>query len=772
MDITQVVLYGMGGMGKTQLALEYVYRHSRDYSSVFWINGVSEETMKTSFIHIMQRLVECHATLSHPYEPDYTYIGRLLGIAGKLDPAGMLTVQQPSEEQQVVTAVKNWFAAKHNTKWLLVFDNLDDLESFESIPQLAHGTVIITSRRRERVQGRRCLEVKQMDNSEAQKLLFNSAKPDFEKLTPDQLDREKEAAATIVQKLDCLPLAIDQAGALIYARQYSFSRYLTEYNTNVTYILSQEWKVGKPDRSVFAAWDLSFNAIQNHKSEAAELLLLCGLLDKNDICEELLQRGMKLPVHALEESIQILFSYSMAKRKDRDDSFSIHPLVHMWAQWKLEKEPERHSKKAIEALLVVASAIDIYTSRKREVKDWAFEQRILPHIIALQEQMKTLVLEHLNMEILKAVDNMCRVYFWHGYYKEAEEVCKVLLVESEKLLGPEDPDTLSIVNIMAMIFKQRGQYGNALELFVRALAGMEKALGADHPDTLCTVSNMAMTFQQQGQYNKSLGFYERALAGIEKALGPDHPKTLLIVDSMAGLFRQRGQFDEALELCERTVAGMEKALGPDDLNTLCAVNNMAMTLEKQGQYNKALEFFERALAGTEKAMGSDHPNTLVAVSNIAETLRQLGQYNKSLEFFQRALAGTEKALGPDHPDTLAVVYAMAALFYQQGQYNKSLEFSQRALAGTEKALGPDHPNTLYVVNRIATALKHRGQYNKALEYNERAVSGIQRALGADHPDSLAMIRNMADTFEAIGQSDKARELWERASRGNSANPGI
>ncbi|KAF8451358.1 P-loop containing nucleoside triphosphate hydrolase protein [Kalaharituber pfeilii] len=221
MDVIQVVLYGMGGVGKTQLALEYTYRHRGDFSAVFWINAASENTTKLSFAHIMQRLIQHHAKLCD--KPDYTHIGRLLGMADKLDSVGMFTTER-SEEQHIVNAVKEWLAAKDNTKWLLVFDNLDDLRSSnvdDYIPSSAY------------------------------------------------CEKEKQAAAAIVQKLGYLPLAIDQAGAYIYALDSSFSRYYIEYEDKVTYLLSTEWKVGNPNRAVFAVWDLSFNAIQEQNANAA-----------------------------------------------------------------------------------------------------------------------------------------------------------------------------------------------------------------------------------------------------------------------------------------------------------------------------------------------------------------------------------------------------------------------------------------------------------------------------------------------------------------------
>ncbi|KAF8445146.1 P-loop containing nucleoside triphosphate hydrolase protein [Kalaharituber pfeilii] len=603
MDVIQVVLYGMGGVGKTQLALEYTYRHRGDFSAVFWINAASENTTKLSFAHIMQRLIQHHAKLCD--KPDYTRIGRLLGMAGKLDSVGMFTTER-SEEQHIVNAVKEWLAAKDNTKWLLVFDNRDDLRSFnvdDYIPSSARGTVIITSRRREIVHGRKWLEVEQMQKIEAEELLFKSAKRDLEKLTPDDCEKEKQAAAAIVQKLGYLPLAIDQAGAYIYALDSSFSRYYIKYEDKVTYLLSTEWKVGTHDRAVFAAWDLSFNAIQEQNANAAELLLLCGFLDNNDICEELLQRGMKLPIDntSLKDSIWTLFLFSMAKRKDRDDSFSIHPIVHKWAQWKLNAEPEKYNKKATEALLIVTSAIAVPTYNKRKVADWIFERRILSHIIALEKQAKTLPIG--NQEILMAVDNLGAVYKRHGYYRKAEEMYKLVLARKEKTLGTEHSDTLSTVNNIAVLFRTMGQYDKALEYYQRALVGREKALGTEHPDTLTTVNNIAVLFRTMGQYDKALEYFQRALVGREKALGTEHPDTLTTVNNIAVLFRTMGQYDKALEYFQRALVGREKALGTEHPDTLTTVNCMANLFHKIGQSGKAQDIRERTSRGSSTNAG-------------------------------------------------------------------------------------------------------------------------------------------------------------------------
>ncbi|KAF8442503.1 hypothetical protein BDZ91DRAFT_754977 [Kalaharituber pfeilii] len=703
-------------MGKTQIALEYVYRHRKDYSSTFWINASSEQTTKTSFIQIMEQLIEHHATLLD--SPDYKHIGSLLGIAGKLDSAGLFSTEKPEEEQQVIKAVQKWLTAEQNDKWLLVFDNLDDLESFDIndyIPPCDFGTVIITSRRRGSTQGRRGLEVHQMQHNEAEKLLLTSARLNLERLTSEKCKLEEAAAAEIVQNLGYLPLAIAQAGAYINIQQCLFSHYLREYKANVNHLLSRKWRAGKDDRS---------------------LLSLCAFLDNNDICEELLRRGMKLAMNdtSLADSIHLLFSYSVAKRTETYDSFNIHPLVHLCIRWKLEMEPDEYQKKAIEAFLIVASGIAIPEGRERMVSDWIFERRNLTHLFAVEKQMKDLPLE--KEESLAALDTLYWVYQNHGHYRKAEEMCTAVLAIREKLLGTNHLETLNTIHAMAGLYEEQGKYNQALGLYQRVLEGREKALGTDHQNTLRTVINMGLVYTRQGKYSEALELFQRALAGCEKSLGADHLMTLSTVHNLAMVYTHQGKYNQALERYQWALAGFEKTLGADHPTTLDTVNNMAIVYENQGKYSQALELYQRALAGKEKAMGADHPTTLDTIHNMAIVYQNQGKYSQALELYQRALAGCEKSLGTDHPSTLDTVDSMANVYERQGKYSQALEMYQRALAGREKALGANHPSTLQTVHNMAVLYENQGEYSQAMELYQRALAGREKTLGAEHSDTV------------------------------------
>ncbi|KAF8416892.1 hypothetical protein EV426DRAFT_703238 [Tirmania nivea] len=759
-----IVLYGLGGMGKTQLALEYVYQYYHDYSSVFWVNAASVQTTILGFMQILQQIIEYHLQLSE----DIAKIARLLGMAGKLDSTGCFTVTSESEAQHVVCAVKRWFSMPKNTNWLLVFDNLDDLDLVdikEYLPLCNHGTVIITSRRRDIIQpGRRGFEVEQMKTAEAiQLLLIAYAIRKYEDLLPT----EQTTANTIAQELGYLPLALSQAGAYIHISQYSLSRYLKEYQANASHLLNQG-KMRSHDRSVFATWEISFKAIQEKNPKAAELLLVCGFFDHEDIPEVLLRYGLKLEADD-EDSITTLFSYSLVKRGSRDDTFSIHPLVHSWARLRLKPKPQKEIDIATEAFGIIASIVGGFA--KRCIEDWIFEQQVMPHVDAVTRYMQQYLAEG-NIEIQDGANGLGAFYFRHGWYDKAMEWYMRALDRREKELGVGHLDTLGTVHRIASVFSEQGQYDKSLEWYGRVLAGKEKALGVDHPNTLTTVHQMASVFLKQGQYNKALEWYGRVLSGGEKALGVDHPDTLSTVHSMAVVFSEQGQYDKALEWYGRVLAGEEKALEVDHPSTLTTVHSMASVFSAQGQYDKALEWYGRVLAGFEKALGVDHPRTLTTVRSMAVVFSKQGQYDKALEWYGRVLAGKEKVLGVDHPDTLTTVHQMASVFLNQGQYDKALEWYGRVLASFEKALGVEHPSTLTTVHSMASVFSKQRQYDKALEWYGRVLAGREKALGVDHPDTLNTVHQMASVYLNQGQYDKALEWYGRVLAGEEKALGV
>ena len=241
-----------------------------------------------------------------------------------------------------------------------------------------------------------------------------------------------------------------------------------------------------------------------------------------------------------------MLSYSLAKRSSRDDSFSIHPLVHSWAKLRLEVEPQKDIEIVGEAVEIIASAV--HGSDKQRTEEWIFQRRIMPHLDAVTKHMTKYVGVSNIQDQARILGN---VYRRHGRYNEALEWYTRALIGYEKVLGADHPGTLTMVNQMASIFENQGQYDIALEWCGRALVGYEKTLGSDHPDTLTMVNQMASIFANQGQYGKALEWYGRVLARREKALGAGHPLSQTTIRCLIDLHERTGHTEQAQSLRTR-----------------------------------------------------------------------------------------------------------------------------------------------------------------------------------------------------------------------------
>ncbi|KAF3231779.1 hypothetical protein TWF128_004494, partial [Orbilia oligospora] len=286
-DIPRVfALTGTGGMGKTQIALEYAYRHHHDYTAVFWVSSASEDTIRTSFIDIMQRIVKEQARITWPESPpDYQAIASKLGIPGLIDRKGTVSANLEAVDN-IRSALFSWLQLPGNSRWLLIFDNADDLETFsikEYFPNQGSGAIFITSRRPEFSQSAKQVDLDGLDNKSAVALLLNLAH-----LTDISGVLESEAM-TLVEKLGFMPLAISHAGCYIHEAQLPLGNYLSYYNKAFMAMQSRKPRFGWNYRNDTAAttWEISFSRVEEQDKEAALLLLVCSYLNPEEIFDNL-----------------------------------------------------------------------------------------------------------------------------------------------------------------------------------------------------------------------------------------------------------------------------------------------------------------------------------------------------------------------------------------------------------------------------------------------------------------------------------------------------
>ena len=769
-DTRTLVVWGLGGSGKSQLVLNYVREYRQDYAAVFWLEAGQKESIERDYVQIYRQL----------FEPVVS--GReVLGI------------------EDAVPAVKNWLHAQTGRS-LVVFDSADAIEESDDasyidlnyfLPDAPSVDIIITTRsaRARELTELEAVEVGEMEESEAADLFYKCS----------QLQSTRPGAAEevfiITEELGKLALAITLAGSYVAVtpRLRSDVRlYLPEYRARRKELLSVKAKkqIHRYGESVLSTWETSFAAVARQSAVAARLLSFLAFLNFDDIFPSLFERQAHARGPALDEdnesdrhwqlflspnapmdrymvesAFAVLQTYSLVQWREDQGGYVMHKLVHAWGSERLDEEERRQ---------VSVIALQLLVQVLPTLKGVIEKIRIVPHAMAnfgiLSTAFRTDRLD--ETVILDWIARIGGLLEGLGRWSELYEIREFHLLKTWEVFGAEHPSTLSCAGNLASVLQYQGKYEAAEEMNRRALAGMEKVLGVEHPSTLSCAGNLASVLQYQGKYEASEEMNRRALAGMEKVLGVEHPDTLTIVGNLALALQHQGKYEAAEEMNRRALAGSERVLGVEHPDTLTSVSNLASVLQGQGKYQAAEEMNRRALAGTEKALGVEHPETLASVSNLALVLQHQGKYEASEEMNRRALAGMEKVLGVEHPDTLTSVSNLALVLQDQGKYEASEEMNRRALAGREKVLGVEHPGTLTSVSNLALVLQHQGKYEASEEMNRRALAGREKVLDAEHPGTLTSVNNLALVLQDQGKYEVAEEMNRRALAGREKVLGV
>jgi tetratricopeptide (TPR) repeat protein len=282
------------------------------------------------------------------------------------------------------------------------------------------------------------------------------------------------------------------------------------------------------------------------------------------------------------------------------------------------------------------------------------------------------------------------------YYERA-------LIIWETMHGSDHLHTARSLNNLGHLLNSMGHIGEAQPYYARALSIREKTLGPYHPDTARSLNNFGMLMQDMGDLVAAQSYLERALSVWYNFRGPNHPDTALILNNLGMLLQDMGDLQGAWPYLERALSIREKSLGANHPDFALSLNNLGFLLQRMGYLAEAQPHFERALAIREKILGPHHPQTAGSLNNLGVLLELRGDLVKARPYYERALAIDEKALGPDHPDTATDLNNLAYLLQAMGDLAGARPYFERALAIFTARLGPDHPHT-QTVRRNLTAL--------------------------------------------------------------------
>ena len=685
----RTVLVGMHGCGKSQLAAAVAARCvEEEWPLVAWVNAESRGS-------VLEGLSE---------------LGQRMGV-GETDDRTLETLAQ-----RCLRALEEAEEADR----LVVFDNVERADDLRGFIPLGKGLRVLAT------------TTKQVDWEQAHwtpiRVGAFERKQSIAMLLGRTGEADRDAANTIADALEDLPVAVSQAAATVKRSRCSLSTYLDRLRKysledSIRRLDGDEYPdaVGSALRFAFQS-ALEEIGKQNPRWEgiASCQLGILALLAASGVPKRWLegtdQDSSDRSTLDAGEALNSLVEFSVCQLSEDGAKAMLHRLQGrvIRENWKNEPKEQAHAE---EEAIDLLSSVD--TTRVRNPKNGARRQ----DAVDLADQLRA-VSEQDYSHALFSDPRFCDFFsstLWHA----------------AELGAPQAAIALS-----------------------GAVDHLGKILGDDHPQTLTSRGNLAGAYYSAGRLDEAIPLHEEVLADRVRVLGDDHPHTLTSRGNLAGAYQSAGRLDQAITLYEEVLADRVRVLGDDHPHTLASRNNLAGAYESAGRLDEAITLLEEVLADTTRILSPDHPQTLTIRNNLAGAYLRAGHLEEAIARFEAVLADTTRVLGPDHPDTLTSRNNLAYTYYSAGRLDEAIPLYEQVFADSLRILGPDHPDTLTSRNNLAYAYESAGRLDQAIPLFEEVLADRVRALGKDHPDTLASRNNLAGAYRSAGRPDDAEALFD------------
>lgn len=718
-------LHGMGGIGKSQVAVEYVYRHADDYDLVWWIPSENLTEIQASLVKLAQRL------------------------------------ELPTEFS-VDTAVPVVLEALHEEtfphRWLLVYDNADEPEDVRAFwPRGGNGHIIVTSRNPQWAEVARSIPVDVFQRTESCELL--------QRRNPELSHEDADRLAAV---LGDLPLAVEQAAAWRAETGMSTDEYLQLFEEKRTELLATRAPADY-DVSVEAAWNVSLDRIRDFNPGALELLEICAFLSPEPISRTIFSGVRDVPVSAaleriladpieLSRAVREINRYSLARIDHRNDTLQLHRLVQLVLRNKLEPDEQERVQHVAHLLLANRDPRSPYS-----IESWPVYAELLPHVRVVEAHTCS------DRWVRRLVINTIIYQYAFGNPSGGLAMARDCAAFWSEKLGEKHADTLIASRWWGRLLRALGKFEEGRVVAERTLALMRETLGDTHEETLLTMHGVASDLRAKGDFRAAREMNEFAYRAAVERFGQNDPETLGAANNYALSLRLAGDVRNALDLDEQTLARKKIVLGEDHRHTLLTMDNWTVDLREAGQYLRARDEQNDVVHRMRTQLGDRHPMTLAAIKNLATAHRRAGDREKvSLALAFEARDGLVSRYGESHPEAMSAVLDLSVGHRQDGNLTEARKLGEHAKHLYERNWGLRHPFSVAAATNLAVTLRILDAVDQARALDERAAEDMRDAVGTDHPFSLICATNYASDLAESGDHEAAcaldRDAHERSVR--------
>jgi hypothetical protein len=755
---TTLAIVGLGGTGKSQLALEVAHRTRLKNKNclVFWMDASDIDSLYRS----------------------YASVARKLSISGYDD-----------DQVDIKQVAKRCIAAIRARQCLLIYDNIGgttllpsgssttqaaDLVNF--LPHSKLCSVIFTtteSNIAEALAPQNVTTLHELTPDSALRMLQN-------RLTTPLSNAEQQDAMHLLRELLYLPLAIVQAAACMNAGGITVQQYQAQLVGHKEAALKYSDDPSKGEQrelglrnTVAATLSLSMSQVRYSNAVAADYLFLAACVDRKDILLNLLEAASP---RTREDAIKVLDRYALVTRRPAESALDVHRLVHYALRKRLQAEgrlQEWMRSTVTQLLRLFPNYNHLDRSKCR---------RLLPHAQCVLSYTQEIDDE----ERLDLAWKCARALYSDGQYKGAEDLQVQVMQTRKRVLGDEHPDTLTIMNDLASTYWNQGRWRETEELQVQVIQARKRVLGDTHSDTLMIINDLATTYRNQGRWGKAeeldveearkrvLGNkHLHTLSSIKtywhqgrwgEAEGPQaqvmEKRRVLSDKHLHTVTRDQGRWSKVEELQTQVIETTKRELGDEHPHTLSSIAHLASTYRDQGRWGKAEELQTQVMQARKRVLGDEHLHTLSSIAHLASTYWHQGQWDKAEGLQAQVTETTKRVLGDEHPHTLSSIAHLASTYRDQGRWGKAEELQAQVMQARERVLGNEHPHMLTSMNDLALTYWHQGRYNKAEELQAQVIETRKRVLGDKHPHTLISMHNLAYTLRSQSRRIEALALIE------------